>query len=224
MRIERIILGRSVRFVDFVHKSDKPLPPGRITRAIQARYDFVQVPTTLQDYNFQTGVSFLGGYFQDIAIDRFQIFERGMVCEAQASTDLCDAFLDDLNVWFGQEFQRPSKEDIPVVRIYASNLELHSDVRLGDAMRTFSPVGQAIWAALNSYGQPAMFEISGIKLHTDPTQLPAIKPLEFIFERRADKPYFANIYFSAAPLRTVDHMKILEVLEATILSKVGLPT
>jgi len=218
MRVEKILLGRSIRFVNFVQDDQKPTPAGRITRAIQSRYDFLQVPTTIADYNFQTGVSFMVGNFRDATIDRFQIFERGILCEAQASTDICDAFLDDLIGWFEQEFGRLGKETDPIVRIYTSNLEVHSDVSLADALRAFSSLGQAIWEALNSYGQRAMFEPSGIKLHTDIVQLSGAKPLEFIFERRAEKPYFANVYFSAAPLRTDDHQRILRALEIILLS------
>jgi hypothetical protein len=218
MRIQKILLGRSIRYLDFVQKDQKVVPPGRITRLIQSRYDFLQAPTTIADYNFQTGVTFLMGNFQDTLIHKLQIFERGILCETEASTDLCDGFLDDLAAWLEQEFQQPSKEIDPVARIYTSNLELHSDVNLAETMRALAPVGQAIWEYLKSYGQAAMFEFSGIKFHTDTTQLVAIRPLEFIFERRADKPYRSNIYFAAAPLRTGDHAKILQDLEAVLIS------
>ena len=100
MRIEKILLGQAVRFIEYPPGEESSLPAARITRHIQDKYNFLQVPTTLEDYNFQTGISFLGGYFQGTKIDRFQIFERGVLCEMQASTDICDAFFDDLGPVF----------------------------------------------------------------------------------------------------------------------------
>jgi hypothetical protein len=44
--------------------------------------------------------------------------------------------------------------------------------------------------------------------------LQLIQNADFTFERRAGEPYSANRYFSQAPMRTADHVKLVEKIEA----------
>lgn len=46
-----------------------------------------------------------------------------------------------------------------------------------------------------------------------PTSMDAIEHADFIIERRAGEPYSENRYFSSAPLRTAEHLALLEEFE-----------
>jgi hypothetical protein len=50
-------------------------------------------------------------------------------------------------------------------------------------------------------------------MHYDSAAMPVPRPPEFSFERRAGVIYASNEYFSSAPLRTADHIRILHELE-----------
>jgi hypothetical protein len=220
MRIDKVLFGQAIRFIDDIREEKIPFSPFEVTRAIQSRYGFLEAPTKLADYNYQTGVTFLVGRFEQSIIRRFQIYQLGLLCEGEATTDVCDAFLDDIIKFLETQFAQRGREK-PNTRSYVSHLEVHSEINLGMVFPQLSPVGQSLWETFKSYGyEPMMFEPAGLKFQTDATQLRGgVNPFgEFLFERRAEKPFVANIYFSAAPLRTSDHVKILEGLE-TALSK-----
>jgi hypothetical protein len=219
MRVDKVLFGHTIRFIDEVREEKTPFSHFEITRAIQSRYGFLEAPTKLADYNYQTGVTFLVGRFEQSIIRRFQIYQLGLLCEGETTTDVCDAFLDDLLKFLETQFAQRGREK-PNTRSYVSHLELHSEINLGMALPQL-PVGQSLWETFKSYGyEPMMYEPAGLKFQTDATQLrEGVNPFgEFLFERRAEKPFFANIYFSAAPVRTSDHIKILEELER-VLSK-----
>ena len=217
MRVEKTLLGQSIRFIDDVREAKKPSSLYEVTRAIQDRYRFLEAPTKLSDYNYQNGVTFQAGHFKSSIIGRFQIYQLGLLCEGSISTDVCDEFFDDITTFMEDEFGQRGKEKIEK-RIYQSNLEVNSEINLGLAFKTLSGIGQKFFEILKSYGyDPTMYEMSSLKFNTDATQIAgSSSPGEFIFERRAEKPYFANIYFSAAPLRTSDHIAILQELEVAL--------
>ncbi|MGB9114379.1 hypothetical protein, partial [Bradyrhizobium sp.] len=49
-------------------------------------------------------------------------------------------------------------------------------------------------------------------LQLQPT-IEALERSDFLLERRAGAPYEANRYFSSAPMKTADHIKLLESIE-----------
>jgi hypothetical protein len=213
MKIEKVIFGQVIRFIDDVRDEKKSFSLLDVTRAIQSRYGFLEAPTKIADYNYQTGVTFMVGRFDGNAIRRFQIYQLGVLCEVEATTDVCDAFLDDIVNFLESEFDQRGREK-PNTRSYQSQLEVHSEVNLGMVFPQTSDVGQVLWQTFKSYGyEPTMFELAGLKFQTTALQLKGGSPGDFLLERRAEKPFFANLYFSAAPLRTHDHLNVLKCLE-----------
>jgi hypothetical protein len=53
----------------------------------------------------------------------------------------------------------------------------------------------------------------GIAFSADYSLIPGMKPAPFRLERRAGLGFDTNLYVSQAPLRTADHIKLLEQLE-----------
>lgn len=211
MKLQQITFSQAVHYHQTgeggVRRSPMPM-----VRALEDRYGFVQIPRTMQEFDFNKGVTFLQGYFQGEVIDRFQMYERGLLCESKKSTSLCDLFLEEVFSWV------PVKFDIPVkptdVRSYASQVEVLTSIDIGEAFSKFVPIGKFIGEKLRSYGQaPDDFSISGLRMHYDIQGKPSPQAPEFAFERRATVPYTSNLFFSAAPLSTNDHLETLDVLE-----------
>lgn len=215
MKLHQIVNSRVIRFVDQDTTTDaKPRSPVPIIKAMEDRYGFVQVPRTVQELNFNTGVTFLRGYFEDAIIEQLQLYEVGMLCEAKTNSDVCDRFLTDFFTWAVKEFELPFKQKESGSHVYVSQLEVSADLDIGVALSKFSQVGETVARNLQSYGfnfKP--FEVSGIKLHTDLVGVPGAIPSELTFERRAQQNYASSVYFSSAPLRTDDHLNVLNELE-----------
>jgi hypothetical protein len=60
------------------------------------------------------------------------------------------------------------------------------------------------------------FGYGDITQSTPLQSLDEFKNVDFLIERRAGEPYSKNRYFSSAPLRTIDHVRVLEQIEKSI--------
>lgn len=219
MEIRKIIGAQAVRLIPVTETDQKPTSFARFLKGLEQKYCFLQVPNTLAEFNPQSGIAFHKGLFEDQLIERFVVYNKGLLCGTGADSDLCDGFLDDVQTWGESEFGFSPNSKKGKSDSYESHLEVHIDDNLAMAFQAYSGIGQSIWECLKSYGHsPAMFEVSGITLHTDVIQLPdaALHPIQFRLERRANNAYFANIYYAQAPLRTQDHVAVLQELEKAL--------
>jgi hypothetical protein len=66
-----------------------------------------------------------------------------------------------------------------------------------------------------SLGHPIDFEPIAFLLGPDASQL-KITPSQFSIERRLEIPFGENTYFSAAPLGTSDHVKLIAEIEIAL--------
>jgi hypothetical protein len=63
---------------------------------------------------------------------------------------------------------------------------------------------------------PFLFEPTAVLFNVDTSQAKS-PPAMFSIERRVDVPFEENTYFSQAPLRTAEHIEILNTFEASLL-------
>jgi hypothetical protein len=216
MDLLKVHAANSLRFLAVVDEAKPARPLLPLIKALEDRYLFLQVPRTIADYNFENGVTFLSGVFRgQSVIDKFQVYARGIVCETKEETDLSDQFLDDLLDWAEADLKLEVPDRASMPRAYFSQIEIRSSTKFGAALKMFSGVGRSISNIVQSYRSSLVssFELSSIKLNVDATAIKGPTPFEFIFERRINTPYSENVYFSAAPLRTKDHLQILQELE-----------
>jgi hypothetical protein len=214
MQLERALLGRAIRL----------LPAGgeiyalKLARACETRYGFLQGPRTAEDFDFNRGVTFLHGYFDDrIVIDKFQIFQNGLLVESKADTDECDAFLDDALTWLTAGGSASISRDKVAPRFYASNLEIRASFSLAEKLYSLNKIGVQISRYLQQYGQESIdYELVSLAFAAGAGAAPT-----FRFERREGAPGEALLYFSAAPLRTSDHLQLLTQLESALTSQGG---
>jgi hypothetical protein len=203
-----------IRFTDASGAAGRPRRPlWPVIRAFQDRYDFLTVPTRISEVDFNKGVTFETGMFDGNDITKFQIYENGVLCQTKSTTELCDKFLDDILKWANHELDLPIKDNMTLPRVYVSQIEVKSEVNISKLLSILNPIGQMITTYLASYRQiTRTFSGTAIKLHEEFSDMKP-RPSEFLFERRAGHPYADELYFSAAPLTSADHMKVLDELE-----------
>jgi len=213
MKVREIISSRSVRTFSSLSQGKESGFLYDICDRIRSNYKFLMGPYKIEDFNFESGITFRLGTFNKFTINELQLFDYGIASEtAGVSTDDVDEFLDDFEAWANT---MPAPGDR--FRGYVSRLEFLSEIDLGECFARFNPISKLISECLVKYGHhPRDYKVSGIKLipDLDPQQGNALP--EFSFERRAGHAYSSSVYFSTAPLRTEDHKILLEEMETSL--------
>lgn len=223
MKIRSILQGQVLRFIRASNPMGNYYMPD-VVKALRERYGFVVTPTTLQEFDAQKGITFQHGRFavkhekgkrEEIVIDKFQVFSDGVLAESKVTTEDIDLFVDDIIKFGVDEFGLKVLDD-PIKRAYLSSFEIEChDLELPPF-----PLGQKIEEYLRGYGQdPQPFETRSITVYYDTSITLKPTPFAFIFARREGIPNSANIYFSSAPLTTIDHHALLGEVEKYFLKK-----
>jgi hypothetical protein len=213
MQLNTFMASQAIRFIENDEVNYGKRSPVPFIRKFEDKYGFAQVPRTLAELDPKTGVSFFRGFYKDKVIDKFQIYENGLLCEAQEDNVLCDEFLDDVFDWL------PRFAGAPLVgitsRAYLSQMEVVFSGRLEEMVSGLTGIGALFAKALRGYGQVGVeeYKISGLRMHYDSVMTPMPRSPEFTLERRAGHPHSSNVYFTSAPLQTKDHLEIIERLE-----------
>lgn len=182
------------------------------------RYSFVEGPKTVQEFDLQRGMAFRHGYFKGNVIDNLHVYTNGMFAEGKHDTKVSDDFLDDLEQWAGEALGLVLA-DQSGGRIYMSQLVVEMAVDLTAVLAPVQNLAKQISAMLNSAADmPA--EVSGFHITTDPA---AGAGWVYRLERRAGVAFDANLYFSSAPLRTDNHIMLLERMERALTSSNAWP-
>jgi hypothetical protein len=212
MEIKSILVSQAIRFFGETGPVLDVRSPVPLIDGIRAKYGFVQIPQNLAELDFKKGVSFFHGYYKGKIIDKLSVYENGLLCEARHNTDLSDEFMSELLAWAAQEHDLRAKET--GVKAYVSQLEVTASVDVSSIFSKFASLGAFLASLTKEYNEPVPdYRISGLKMHYDSMSIPVPRPAEFSFERRAAELYSSNQYFSSAPVRTEDHLRVLEELE-----------
>lgn len=233
MKLVSVLLGQTVQLMTTSVPSGSFYMPEAVS-ALKKRYGFVDTPTTLQDYDPNKGIAFRHGKFpitrsailgesapREILIDLFQVFGNGFRVDTRVYIEYVDTFVEDVLKWAAESFGLKILQEHPVLSFYLSQVEVKSDIALGTLFNMFNPLAEITKDLFRKYGYESHglvyppFEVSGLVLNTDLTQVrfPLLSPLTF--ERRVQQPYTSNLYYSTAPLKTLDHLEVLEELEKT---------
>ena len=182
----------------------------------QQRYGFVEAPKTLTDWNSNNGVTFQHGKFKDTAISKFSLYSDGVVAHASAPVEVVEQFVDDAVIWAEQSLQFEEISSLPSVQLFDSQVIVQCAVDFGSTLQKIEAFGRQISSLLDLYGVTAKpYKIAGIGLQNDVPDAGMYRTAKFTFERKFDKPFSQNLYFSSAPLRSKDHLELLAQLERT---------
>lgn len=220
MKVTEYLTSNIIRLVNDEQSDNQKKPHiGDLVTGLKDRYKFLQVPVKLEEYNLQTGMEFAQGIFREHQIiEKFKVYNNGIYCEAALPTEVISEFVDDVFDWARKNLGMTLEEtDTP--QAFISHLEVKSDPSIAHALIKFSTIGDMLTEFLASYGQVAgAFEATRLGFHCDKSNVDGFRPMNFSFERRTGQPFDAGIYYSVAPLRTVDHLKVLDELEKILAS------
>ena len=219
MKISQYLASNVVRLtVENPSASSKSFGFRELTDGLRDRYKFLQVPTRIEEFDLHRGVEFFGGIFNEgNLIEKLRIHNNGIYCEARQPTEVIQEFIDDVFEWVSQvsgiTFEYPAPPNVFVL----SSLEVESDVCHVSARSALSVIGEKITTLLESYGHEVpKFEPTCLAFHCDETEVTGIRPTRFTFERREGRQFDEKLFFSTAPLKTTDHLDLLNELEGLL--------
>jgi hypothetical protein len=169
----------------------------------------------VDEYDLSKGITFLHGQFErKFVIDKCMIFNNGVLAEGKVPTEEYDIFIDDVIEWARAELGAVVDTQNVKARSYVSQMEIELHHSIDSCFPQFANFGQRLSTIIRSYGQnPLPYGVSGITFHFDIQTNPPPNAAAFVVARREGQPYRSNMYFSSAPLRTTDHLRMLADLE-----------
>jgi hypothetical protein len=214
VRTARLIAHLSV---EELNPAGRPLAHNYM-QAFVERYSFIKRPTTADEIldTQNKGVTFEVGKWNDVGIAKVVLYDWGVVVETNTSTDASEAILQDMLDWGAETFGMSNRPSLITQRNYLSELVVSSDVSLPAISTHFQHLSNKVTGLVSRYvGKSLPFETTGFSLAFDNTLSKQLST-PFIFQRLADASFSEKKYYSGAPLKTPDHLVILEELEAML--------
>lgn len=213
MQIVKILKSINIRFGNAELGTDYYLPD--LIAGIRERYRFFDYPTKAADISGDGSAKFQIGRFENININKLDLYSAGISIEAEAPTEQLDAMMDDLFVWAQSNFPMKFIYADPVSRLYSSSLEFRDEsmFKLTDALQRATDY---ISECLSADGVSAVYALNTITLVADPKLSSPLQPVRFSIERRANTDFEDNVFFSEAPLSTEKHISILKNLSGLV--------
>lgn len=185
--------------------------------AIAERYKFAVVPTITEA--LKSGMKFEQGAFESpkgtAVAKELSLYNDGLITDSY-DTVLAEALLEDFFAWATDKFKlRPRIS--PLQRSYTSAIVVEFERDMESALGALNKLCERMSQALKeSYGWDYKYNLSRLSVSVDPLAIPQFRSTMFAIERRSLPliPYSRNRYYCVAPLRTADHVRILEGLEA----------
>ena len=186
-----------------------------VVEAVKAKYSFLKSPLdapipppTNAGYRYENG-AFEGknGVVEIISMVRH---DDGIVIDTRSSTDDADSFLEDLISWASKEYGLPSISELPIRRIYASEL----NVLFARTPMFFNPkLAPFLEQVSSSIGEDSKIKAGflGLSLGTDERTASGVR--SFKLEREANTLIEENRYWSFSPTTTEVHLDLLGKLE-----------
>jgi hypothetical protein len=218
MRLTQTLLSQAVRFLVIENPNGGTVYGVNLAREFERRYGFLEGPKTVADFELSRGVNFHHGFFnRQIVIDRCQIYNNGIVAETKSTVEQVDMFIDDVVKWLQDIVAIRVTEDERFCHGYYSTVEFHSDINLDKLVNPIVDILDQLSRYLSNYGyESPPIRVTGTALQPDATDAPFPKPQAFSITRREGQPFGSNLYHSNAPLKTADHIALLELAERTL--------
>ncbi len=183
--------------------------------AMKLRYNFLKspldgpIPPPGND-----SIKFENGAFEGkngvVQITSITIHGDGVVIDTRSSTDDADSFMEDVVIWASTEYGLPSISELPVNRIYVSELNVIFKRAPAIFNTKLAPFLEEVSSAIGDE-KKGNAEFLSFQLGTDQTR--SNKPAIFRIDREQNVPIEENRYYSFAPTKTDVHLKLLETLE-----------
>jgi hypothetical protein len=196
---------------------DRPAPLQDLVNLVRATYQFANFPT------FQPGMSPIGpfsfgaGRFVHgdsvFAINQLMMLPEGDIV-ATASTDDAELVLDHLMSLLDENLGFRLKQ-ASAKRSYLSTVVVEFDNAFSIYIEKIGKMERAINDLLSeSERHLKMLSFGREDLAVGGDQIALIENADFTIDRRAGQPFLSNRFFCVAPMRTNDHLRALEQIEA----------
>ncbi len=190
--------------------------PEAITK-IQQRYEFLKAPdpAMTREDAIKTGYKFGTGQIPEnrkkSIITEFAIYNDGIVADAKNS-EIAEAFLRDIIHFMQSEFEFREFTTEPKTHFW-NQLVVEFEKPLG---RLFPSLGRISGAISRHLGDDVSLNLARFDLQTEMPVADGGPAPKFILERRVGIPFKNERYHSSAPIRTKDHVAVLEEIERSI--------
>lgn len=211
-------LSQVSQFTNFTVPSGSIYLPEAIN-GLRERYNFIKTPDSLEALDLSKGITFSHGKFREAVIDTFNIYSTGLLVQTKSTVENAELFIEDIIAWAEKQFdaQLLEIETESINKTLDSHVVVQMDIDLPNAFGLLMEIGNSINRSLSNYGiAVGNYVPAGVTFHSDTYEVLGLKPSTFTIERRAGTPFSSNLYFSTAPLRSEDHLKLLEKLEQLI--------
>jgi len=214
MKIIAIAMARAICFVSLEDLN----PRGRIfypdlSKGLVEEFRFQKAPTGLWELDLQSGISFEDGKVGDIVVQKLSIYRTGFVIDTISSTSDSEKALEDILGWGVKNFGVNYHPSMITRTGYYSQIVAHLDLpldRLNPVLASTSKIVSEMVA--RNFNMSIPYETSAVHLSFDPSRT-TLTPGGFSIEKRAGHPFSENRYFCGAPLRTEEHIDVLQRFE-----------
>lgn len=218
-----LLAVRTARLVAYLN-AEELNPSGRplahdFMKAFVDRYNFVKQPTTADEIldTQNKGLIFELGKWNDVGVAKVVLFDWGIVVETNTSTDASESILQDMLMWGAEKFGLSNRPSLITRRNYVSELVFSSDMSLPAISPELESLGNRVTNLVDGYlGGSLPFEPVGVTLAFDSTQSKQLFT-PFQIHRLAETPFSQKKYYSGAPLKTSDHIKVINDFEIALI-------
>ena len=191
-----------------------------IILGIADRYHFAKHPDlkTPREELGKIGLKFEDGFFvgSQINVSEFNIFSDGIVVSAK-TTDDAEYFIADILQFMRENHNFREFIEAPLTR-FISQIVVEFSSKLASLIKDHNLIANLISSQLSSiYQESISLDFSRLDFEFDKigTKSPLIVP-RFVIERRPGVAFERERYYCFAPLRTRDHIRVLEEIENSI--------
>lgn len=212
MKLLAIEISRVTALFRMTRPSGQPYLP-HILAQVAERYRFGRAPNSIDELGGKKA-EFRHGLFKGNAIETLEVYTDGIIVTSRSDTDFIDEFVLDLVTWLENDHGFSMIETHTVSKMYDSTLLVETDRDVFQPFETYAEILRMIEKALqDSSGLEIAYQNYGLTLSADPTRNSALKPGHFRFERKEGIDFSRHQFYAAAPLKTKQHLQILERLD-----------
>ena len=212
MKLLEIEMSRVTALFRMTRRSGQPYLP-HIVAQVAERYRFGSSPHSIDEQGGNRA-EFRHGLFEGNAIEALEIYNDGIIVKSRSDTDFIDEFIVDFVAWLEGDHGYSMIETHTVSRMYDSTLLIETDRDVFQPFEAYAEILKMIEKALqDSSGLEIAYQNFGLTLSADQTRNSALKPAPFRFERKEGIEFSRHQFYSTAPLKTKQHLGILERLE-----------
>lgn len=185
--------------------------PPTLSEAVKSRYRFVDFPKEASDFTSGGGFTFRYGNFKDFIIDRMTVYNDGILVSASVTSDQLDEVIADFMDALKSDFNLVADPG-STVSMYNSKIEIELNHGISQWFERFQSISDSLASSARSKGiDVRSYELAGFSFAGEGSS--EIKPGRFSFERRVDRLFDENVFFSEAPLSTPEHLGLIQNIE-----------